>query len=140
MGSPKQCLAHEDTPSIAFCEACDRGLCGECWHYTVDGKAWCTHCVAVLRRPLSPLVPMTLVTLAALALALFLRTTSLQSGVAWLICATLAALRRVANDTHGCQGSLRLATGWGVLWASVYTLPMAAVVGWVQWLLRASAG
>jgi hypothetical protein len=48
-----------------------------------------------------------------------------------LVCAyvvLVAALRRVANDRHGCEGNLGRSILWGALWATVYTLPLAAVV------------
>jgi hypothetical protein len=44
----------------------------------------------------------------------------------------VAALRRVANDRHDCEGNLPRALLWGALWASVYTLPLAGLV----WLVH----
>lgn len=38
------------------------------------------------------------------------------------------ALARVANDRHDCTGNLGRALGWGVLWATVYVLPLAVAV------------
>jgi hypothetical protein len=43
----------------------------------------------------------------------------------WLV---VKAIARVANDTHGCAGNLGCSLQWGVLWATVYTLPLALVV------------
>jgi hypothetical protein len=40
----------------------------------------------------------------------------------------VGALRRVANDAHECEGNLPRSIGWGVLWASLYTLPLAGIV------------
>jgi hypothetical protein len=48
-----------------------------------------------------------------------------------LICAyvvIVAALRRVANDRHGCEANLGRSILWGALWATLYTLPLAAIV------------
>ncbi len=47
----------------------------------------------------------------------------------------LAALRRVANDRHDCQGNLPRALLWGALWATLYTLPLGAVVLIVHWAI-----
>ncbi len=44
----------------------------------------------------------------------------------------LRGLARVANDTHGCEGSPLRAMTWGAIWAAVYTLPLAIVVGIVH--------
>lgn len=48
------------------------------------------------------------------------------------------AVARVANDDHGCEGDAPRALGWGVAWASIYVLPLAAVVWalhlWWGWL------
>lgn len=44
-------------------------------------------------------------------------------------------LRRVANDTHECQGDAPRALGWAIAWASLYTLPFALVVVLAQGLV-----
>jgi hypothetical protein len=44
------------------------------------------------------------------------------------------ALARVANDEHGCEGDVVKSMGWGTLWATVYVLPLAALV----WLVHAA--
>lgn len=44
----------------------------------------------------------------------------------------MRGIGRVANDRHGCEGSLARAARWGALWASAYLLPVAAVT----WLLH----
>lgn len=49
-------------------------MCEECWALTVDAVPWCNHCVAVLKQPLSPLVPLTLSALAIGAAWLFVFT------------------------------------------------------------------
>lgn len=72
----------------------------------------------------------------------------LAVGVGWavvellapvvLVCAyviIVAGLRRVANDRHGCEGHLPRSIVWGALWATVYTLPLAAVVAVGQWIM-----
>jgi hypothetical protein len=47
-------------------------------------------------------------------------------------------LARVANDRHGCEGSLPRALAWGAVWATVYTAPLALLV-WFAHLVRARA-
>lgn len=47
-------------------------------------------------------------------------------------------LRRVANDTHDCQGDAPRALGWAIAWASLYTLPFALVVVLAQGLVAVS--
>jgi hypothetical protein len=44
----------------------------------------------------------------------------------------VAALRRAANDRHGCEGNLVRSVAWAVLWATVYTAPLAVLVWLVQ--------
>jgi hypothetical protein len=45
-------------------------------------------------------------------------------------------LARIANDDHGCTNHLARAIGWGGLWATVYTAPLALLV-WVIHLIVA---
>ena len=47
-------------------------------------------------------------------------------------------LRRVANDTHDCQGDLLRSLGWAVAWATLYTLPLALVVVFAQGIVAAA--
>jgi hypothetical protein len=42
--------------------------------------------------------------------------------------AIVSALARVAHDRHGCEGRPLRALGWGALWATIYTLPLATFV------------
>jgi hypothetical protein len=48
----------------------------------------------------------------------------------------LAAIARVANDRHGCEGSVGRALFWGFGWASVYLGPLALLVALVHQALR----
>jgi hypothetical protein len=48
----------------------------------------------------------------------------------------LAAIARVANDRHGCEGSLGRSLFWGFGWASVYLGPLALLVALVHHALR----
>jgi lysylphosphatidylglycerol synthetase-like protein (DUF2156 family) len=48
--------------------------------------------------------------------------------------AFMRAIGRVANDRHGCEGSLSKSIGWGALWATIYVLPIAALT-WALHLL-----
>lgn len=50
----------------------------------------------------------------------------------WLF---MRAIGRVANDRHGCEGSLARALGWGLGWATVYVAPVALVT-WALHSLR----
>jgi hypothetical protein len=43
-----------------------------------------------------------------------------------------AMLAQVLNDNHGCRGRIAAAVGRGVLWATLYTAPLAGVV----WLVH----
>ncbi len=91
----------------------DLGGCGDVGCGAVDGEA--AVFVAVL---------------AIAAAALF--------GAAWVVAelampvaiivvylVTLRALARVANDRHGCRGSIVRAAGFGALWATIYVAPLA---------------
>ena len=50
----------------------------------------------------------------------------------WLF---MRAIGRVANDRHGCEGSLARALGWGLGWATLYVLPVALAT-WALHALR----
>jgi hypothetical protein len=47
-------------------------------------------------------------------------------------------LRRVANDTHDCQGDLGRSLAWALGWATLYTLPLALVVVFAQGVIAAA--
>jgi hypothetical protein len=49
-------------------------------------------------------------------------------------------LAHVANDRHGCEGSLLRAIGWGGLWATLYTAPVALLAWILHRLLPARLG
>lgn len=81
--------------------------------------------------------------LAMLALAIVL---SLALGAAWVLVELalplvfflmywlfMRAIGRVANDRHGCEGSLARSLGWGLGWATVYVAPIAVAT----WALHA---
>ncbi len=44
-------------------------------------------------------------------------------------------LAAVLNDRHRCRGRLGRALAWGLVWATVYTVPLAGVVWFVHYLL-----
>jgi hypothetical protein len=44
-------------------------------------------------------------------------------------------LSRVVNDRHHCKGRLGRSLGWALVWATLYTAPLAGVVWWVHFLL-----
>mgnify|MGYP007037395642 FL=1 len=80
-----------------------------------------------------------------LALAIVL---SLALGAAWVLVELalplvfflmywlfMRAIGRVANDRHGCEGSLARSLGWGLGWATVYVAPIALVT-WALHALR----
>lgn len=54
--------------------------------------------------------------------------------VYWLV---LKAIARVANDSHSCEKNLARSLGWGALWATVYTVPLALVVWGAHFALLA---
>ncbi len=47
-------------------------------------------------------------------------------------------LARAANDEHGCRDHLPRAVLWGMLWATVYTAPLALLV-WLVHVLHANS-
>lgn len=47
--------------------------------------------------------------------------------VVWCYVLLLAALRRASRDRHDCAGHLGRALVWGIVWATVYTLPLALI-------------
>jgi len=44
-------------------------------------------------------------------------------------------LSQVLNRDHGCKGSVARSLGWGWLWATIYTAPLALAV----WLIHVAA-
>lgn len=48
----------------------------------------------------------------------------------------LRAVGRVARDNHHCEGDLARALGWGVGWATLYLLPLAALTGILHLAMR----
>jgi hypothetical protein len=44
-------------------------------------------------------------------------------------------LAAVINDRHRCHGNLGRALAWGLLWATVYTAPLAGLVWFVHYVL-----
>jgi hypothetical protein len=48
--------------------------------------------------------------------------------------AVVGALRRVAHDDHGCEGRPGRAALWGVTWATIYTVPLVALVWLARWM------
>jgi hypothetical protein len=48
---------------------------------------------------------------------------------------TRGMLSRVINDRHHCKGRLGRAISWALVWATVYTVPLAAVVWCVHFVL-----
>ncbi len=43
-------------------------------------------------------------------------------------------LARVVNDRRHCRGSVGRSVLWGLAWATVYTLPLAAAVWFVHFV------
>jgi hypothetical protein len=46
---------------------------------------------------------------------------------------TRGMLARVVNDRHHCRGRLGRALGWGLVWSTVYTAPLAAAVWFIHY-------
>jgi hypothetical protein len=49
-------------------------------------------------------------------------------------------LARIANDRHHCQNRFGPSLGWGMVWASVYTAPLALLVWAVHLIVAYRAG
>jgi len=49
-----------------------------------------------------------------------------------------SSLARIANDRHDCQAHFAKSLSWGVLWATIYALPMAVMIFVVHEFLRHS--
>jgi hypothetical protein len=47
-------------------------------------------------------------------------------------------LAHVVNDKHHCRGKLGRALGWGMVWATVYTAPVAAAVWFIHHVYQRS--
>jgi hypothetical protein len=49
-------------------------------------------------------------------------------------------LAQVVNDRHDCRGHLARALAWGMLWATVYTAPLAGAVWFIHHVHRSRGG
>jgi len=68
-----------------------------------------------------------------LGLAVFVVVELIIPAIALLLLASIGGMfARAVNDTHDCQGRLGLSLFWGVLWATVYIGPVAAIAIWVS--------
>jgi hypothetical protein len=82
-----------------------------------------------------------LVAVILLALAAWLLVELAVPAVALVLYVVIRGmLAHVANDRHGCEGDLGRAIGWGGLWATVYTAPVALLVWVLHRLLPARLG
>jgi hypothetical protein len=48
-------------------------------------------------------------------------------------------LAHVINDRHRCRGSVGRALTWGLVWSTLYTVPLAGVVWFVHYILSRQA-
>jgi hypothetical protein len=48
-------------------------------------------------------------------------------------------LAHVVNDQHGCEGRLLRSFAWRTLWATIYTAPLALLVGFVYFVSKNAA-
>ncbi len=70
------------------------------------------------------------------ALALTLLVELVIPAIALLLLVSIGGMAaRAANDTHGCAGRFGMSLLWGMLWATVYVGPLAAIVVWVSVLI-----
>jgi hypothetical protein len=54
-------------------------------------------------------------------------------AIAILLFASIGGmLARAVNDRHECEGRFGLSVLWGLLWATLYTGPVIAIVAWVS--------
>lgn len=96
----------------------------------VDGCGGLDGCGAADGEGLLALLAVVLVLGAALGAAWILVELAMPLiffATYWLL---MRAIGHVARDGHGCQGALARALGWGMLWATIYVLPLAALT-WV---------
>jgi hypothetical protein len=82
------------------------------------------------------LIVIGLVLLAGLAWFLIEVAVPLVAFLLYLI--TRGMLARVVNDRHHCRGRLGRAFAWAVVWSTVYTAPLAAVVWFVHYVHQKS--
>ncbi len=48
----------------------------------------------------------------------------------------MRAIARVANDRHGCEGSLARSSSWGLAWATAYIAPLAGLAAIAHFMRR----
>lgn len=103
-----KCLAHESEPAVTRCSTCDVSMCGECWQHAWKGDAICRHCAVLLKRPVSPLVPVGGSAIALVFLAQLARGLPFDPLIRWggsgfaaiLIVIAAWRLSRSANRTR----------------------------------------
>jgi hypothetical protein len=89
---------------------------------SVDGEACAIGCLILAALPL----------LVLLIWVLWEVAIPLLAFVAYVL--VRAQLAHVANDKHGCEGSLIKAPLWGILWATIYTAPLAGLIWFVHFM------
>jgi hypothetical protein len=75
--------------------------------------------------------------LAVLAVAAIFVYELLLPGIAFLIYLAIRGMvARVINDRHHCAGESGLSQLWGIIWATAYTAPIAAIVYAIHWWVQ----
>lgn len=75
-----------------------------------------------------------LIALGLIILAAILLMELLIPGIAFLIYLAIRGMvARVINDRHHCAGETGMSMLWGIIWATVYTAPVAAIIYAVHW-------
>jgi hypothetical protein len=80
------------------------------------------------------------IVLILLGLVWLLIEVAVPALVFLLYLVTAGMVAQVVNDRHRCAGRLGRALGRGLLWATVYTAPLAATVWYVHYVHRLRGG
>jgi hypothetical protein len=91
-----------------------------CWWFPIDALTGGEGCLAIL-----VVIVALLVILSAAWFLIEIAFPVVGFAVYFLVRGMVGA---VVNDRHGCEKSLPRAIGWGTLWATLYTAPLALLV------------
>ncbi len=112
------------------------GTKSDALYHSLEIAANCGGCV-VGENCLAALMILFAGLLIGLALALLIEL--VIPAIALLLLVSIGGmLARVANDTHGCHNRFGPSLFWGVLWATIYVAPIAAIVVWVAAIAKHS--
>lgn len=111
----------------------DPGVAGDLYRGGCDPTLGCADAVGCGEATLAVLLVGLILTAAWLVVEFVLPS---MFFIAYILVRTSVA--RIANDNHGCEQRIGRSLLWGLLWASLYALPLATIIYVVHQFVRYS--